>query len=53
VTFTFLVAQGTIETSLCKVLVRRSKILAEVLDGTTKTADLEGIFDVLEKEIKA
>lgn len=51
VTVYYLAALNTVEEKLMKVLRKKSKVLDEVLNGTTKSQDLD-IFDELISEIK-
>jgi len=46
----YLIARGTVEESLCKLLREKQGILDQVLDGTGKKNDLD-IFDRLEREL--
>jgi len=44
-----LVAHGTIEEDLCRILQRKSMILDKVLDGASHTANTLNIFSELQQ----
>jgi SWI/SNF-related matrix-associated actin-dependent regulator 1 of chromatin subfamily A len=46
----YLVAKGTIEEKLCKIIQERQKILSKTLDGGCSEDDID-ILDLLEKEL--
>jgi SWI/SNF-related matrix-associated actin-dependent regulator of chromatin subfamily A-like protein 1 len=47
----FLIAQGTIEQKLCKLLQKKEKILNQVLDGVVDRVSSMNIYNALHKEM--
>jgi SNF2 family DNA or RNA helicase len=48
----YLIARGTIEEDLCRIIQKKQINISKILDGKKKTADKLEVFNMLEKKLK-